>query len=159
MTDEITSFELNVATVAVAAAPDAPLLYVLRNDLGCRGVRFGCGQGLCGACRVIIDGKAVNSCDVPLWQAAGKAVRTIESHETDTRLGILVDEIVKTQAGQCGYCLPGISMTALPLLERDMPPSRETIAAALCDNLCRCGAHTRIIGAIEAAGRRTGQAV
>ncbi len=157
MSNETISFELNGAPVSVAVGRDVPLLYVLRNDLDSRSVRFGCGDGLCGACRVIVEGKAVNSCDTLLWQVAGKSVRTVASQESDPRLGILVEELATAQAGQCGYCLPGITMSALALLESTPVPDRATIAAALSDNLCRCGAHHRILGAIETAGRRIGE--
>lgn len=131
----------------VAADPDTPLLYVLRNDLGLKGARFGCGRGQCGACTVLIDGAPATSCDTPLSAAAGRSVETVESLAGSPLLTAFLDE----QAAQCGYCLPGILMRAKALLARAPSPGREAIAAALDVSLCRCGAHVRILRAVERA--------
>jgi nicotinate dehydrogenase subunit A len=154
MQHEAISFTLDGADVAVAVDPDTALLHVLRNDLGARTPRFGCGEGSCGACTVLVDGRALASCDTPLWSVAGRQVRTVASVEADPRLRVLLETIEEGQAAQCGYCLPGIVMTALDLLGRVDRPSRATIAEALDGHLCRCGAHLRILKAVEEAGRR-----
>ena len=133
---------------------DTPLLYVLRNDLGLKGTRFGCGQGNCGACAVLIDGRAQRSCELPVWSVEGKSIMTIEGLGANDQLHPLQQAFVDFQAGQCGYCLSGIIMTAVELVEAGGEPSRPKIVEALERNLCRCGAHARIIGAIEAAWRK-----
>ena len=154
MADESTEFTLNGTPVRVAAAADTPLLWALRNDLGRRATRFGCGAGVCGACTVIVEGRAVTSCDMPLGAVAGRDVRSADGWSDDPRLRPIVAALVAHQAPQCGYCLPGIVMRAAAFLEGcETPPGRAEIAAALDDNLCRCGAHARILTAIEAAGR------
>ena len=145
------SFQLNGETTTVEADRNTPLLYVLRNNLGHYGARFGCGDGLCGACMIIVDGHAVFSCDTPLWSVAGKAVETIEGLAEEDSLHPLQEHILKEQAGQCGYCLSGIIMRAKALLDQNPNPSRSEIAEALETNLCRCGAQSRILGAIEKA--------
>lgn len=130
---------------------DTPLLYVLRNDLGLKGTRFGCGNGQCGACTVLIDGRARHSCELPVWSVEGASITTIEGLGAGGRLHPLQQAVIDLQAGQCGYCLNGIIMTAAELTESGQAPSRRRIVEALETNLCRCGAHTRIIAAIEAA--------
>lgn len=139
----------------VAADPETPLLYVLRNDLGLKGARYGCGLGLCGACTVIVEGKAVQSCDVPVSAVAGKAITTIEGIGTAERPHPLQKAFIGEQAAQCGYCVTGIIMSAKALLDAKPKPTRGEIREALAKNLCRCGTHTRILRAIEsvAAGR------
>src|SRR2546425_7652871 len=132
----------------VAAHPDTPLLYVLRNDLGLKGTRFGCGSGDCGACTLLVDGHAQRSCELPVWSVEGKSITTIEGIGTSERLHPLQQTIIDFQAGQCGYCLSGIIMTAMELVANNPEPAREKIVAALEGNLCRCGAHTRIVKAI-----------
>jgi len=134
---------------------DTPLLYVLRNDLGLKGTRFGCGTGDCGACAVLVDGHAQRSCELPVWSVEGKSITTIEGLGTPERLHPIQQAFLDFQAGQCGYCLSGIIMTAVELTESAAEPSRDKIAEALEKNLCRCGAHARIIKAIEAAWQRT----
>jgi aerobic-type carbon monoxide dehydrogenase small subunit (CoxS/CutS family) len=130
---------------------DTPLLYVLRDDLGLKGTRFGCGTGDCGACVVMVDGRTERSCQLPVWSVEGRAIRTIESLSSGGRLHPLQQAFIDFQAGQCGYCLSGIIMTALELIESGGEPSRQKIVNALDENLCRCGAHIRILKAIEAA--------
>jgi nicotinate dehydrogenase subunit A len=136
---------------------DTPLLYVLREDLKLKGTRFGCGTGECGACTVLIDGRAAKSCDVPIWSAEGKAITTIEGLGTADQLHPLQRAILDFQAGQCGYCLSGIIMKAAELIGSDARPDRAKIVEALAANLCRCGAHTRIVKAIETAWNEIAQ--
>lgn len=137
----------------VSAEPDTPLLYVLRNHLGLKGTRFGCGLGQCGACHVLVDGHAVTSCDLPLWAAAGKAVTTVEGLGKDGTPHPLVDAFVAEQAAQCGYCLSGILVTAAALLDREPDADETRVRAALDRNLCRCGTHNRIVRAVLRAAR------
>jgi nicotinate dehydrogenase subunit A len=152
-----TAFDVNGAPATAHADPDTPLLYVLRNDLGLRGARFGCGQGLCGACTVIVDGRPVNSCDTPVWMVEGKQVRTIESLADGERLHPVQQAVLDEQAGQCGYCLSGIVMAAVALLEERPGATRAEIVEALDGHLCRCGAHGRIVRAIERARDALGE--
>lgn len=151
---ENTTVKVNGTEHTSNASVDTPLLYVLRNDLNLKGTRFGCGDGLCGACTVLIDGKPRTACDVPLWEAAGKDILTIEGASEDGRRSAIIEEIIAVQAGQCGYCLPGIVMQAQALLRDNQHPSRVEIASALDKNLCRCGAHVRIVRAIERAAQK-----
>jgi nicotinate dehydrogenase subunit A len=148
------TINVNGALHTVDADAEAPLLYVLRNDLKLKGARFGCGVGQCGACMVIIDGKAVPSCDIPVSAVAGKAVTTIEGIGDENRLHPLQQAFIEEQAAQCGYCATGIVMTAKALLDADPRASDADIKEALTRNLCRCGTHQRILRAIRrAAGR------
>jgi nicotinate dehydrogenase subunit A len=130
---------------------DTPLLYVLRDDLGLKGARFGCGTGECGACTVLVEGRAQRSCELPVWSLEDKSVTTIEGLAASVTLDRLRHSFIEFQAGQCGYCLCGIMMAAVELIDAGGEPSREKIAQALESNLCRCGSHNRIIHAIEAA--------
>jgi nicotinate dehydrogenase subunit A len=141
----MTEIEVNGERHRVAAAPETPLLYVLRNDLGLAGTRFGCGSGQCGACFVLVDGRAMASCDLPLSFVAGKKVITIEglgeSHPVQKAL-------VEHQAAQCGYCMSGIVMSAVALLSKNENPTEAEVRLALDKNLCRCGSHNRVVRAI-----------
>ncbi len=157
---ETFSFIVNGDSVEVTVERNTPLLYALRNDLGLKGARFGCGDGLCGACMVIVDGQAIFSCDTPVWSIEGQAVETIEGLAAGGKLHPLQEAILDMQAGQCGYCLTGIIMRAKALLDQNPSCTRADIVQALDRNLCRCGAHSRIIKAIEnaaaqGAGART----
>lgn len=136
---------------SVEATDDTPLLYVLRNDLKLKGARFGCGLGQCGACTVVIDGKAMQSCDVPLAAAAGKRITTIEGIGGVGKLHPLQSAFLAEQAAQCGYCTSGIIMTAYALLAHNPQPSEAEVCAALAGNLCRCGTHARVLRAIKRA--------
>ncbi|MGH7782104.1 MAG: (2Fe-2S)-binding protein [Candidatus Binataceae bacterium] len=136
---------------------ETPLLYVLRDDLGLKGTRFGCGNGQCGSCMVLVDGHAAKSCGLPVWSIEGKSVTTIEGLGTSGQLHPIQQAILEFQAGQCGYCLSGIIMTAAELIRSDWSPSRDKIVAKLDSNLCRCGAHGRIVKAIESAWRKVAQ--
>ena len=135
----------------VAAQPNTPLLYVLRNDLGLKGSRFGCGTGHCGACTVLLDGNAVQSCDPPLWSTAGHEITTIEGLGNLDAPHPLQRAFIDEQAVQCGYCINGIIMTAAALLAKKPEPTREDIARALERHLCRCGTHVRVLRAIQRA--------
>ena len=146
-----TTLNVNGAAHTVAADPETPLLYVLRNDLKLKGARFGCGQGECGACTVLVDGKAVQSCDFTLAAAAGKAVTTVEGISANGRLHPLQQAFIDEQAAQCGYCITGIIMAAKALLDANPRPSDAEIRTALKGNLCRCGTHHRILRAIRRA--------
>jgi nicotinate dehydrogenase subunit A len=137
--------EVNGLTRSVEADPDTPLLYVLRNDLGLVGTRFGCGSGQCGACFVLVDGRAMASCDLPVSFAEGKKVTTIEGlGETHPVQKTLVAE----QAAQCGYCMSGIVMSAVALLSTNPTPTEAQVRQTLDKNLCRCGSHNRVVRAI-----------
>ena len=135
----------------VAASPDTPLLYVLRNDLGLHSVRFGCGIERCGACTVHLDGQPIRACGVPLGEVGGREVVTLEGLGTPDNLHPLQQAFLDEQAAQCGYCIPGIIMQAAPLLAGLSLPTEAEIRAALNDTLCRCGAHVRIVRAIQRA--------
>ena len=141
----MTELEVNGARHSVACAPDTPLLYALRNDLGLVGTRFGCGSGQCGACYVLIDGHAMASCDTPVSFAAGKRITTIEALNGEHPVQ---KALVRHQAAQCGYCMSGIVMSAVALLEKNERPSEAEVRAALDKNLCRCGSHNRVVRAI-----------
>ena len=147
-------FKVNGKTVSVAAKGSRPLLDVLRNELALRGARFGCGEGLCGACSVIVDGKAVSSCDLPVEAVAGKSVQTVEGLRTGDTLHAVQQALVEEQAGQCGYCLTGIVMRAKALFDANPSPTRAQIAAALDASLCRCGSQPRILRALEKLAKR-----
>ncbi len=147
----MTSFTLNGRAVDVAAGGDTPLLDVLRNHLGLKGTKFGCGLEQCGSCMVLIDGAPEKACGKALSTVAGKSVLTIEGLGTPARPHPLQTAFLDEQAGQCGYCLPGILISAKALLDRNPAPSRRDIALALDDNICRCGSHTRILKAVERA--------
>jgi nicotinate dehydrogenase subunit A len=137
----------------VQAEPNTPLLFVLRNDLKLKGARFGCGEGQCGACTVLFDGNAVQSCDTPLWSAVDHAITTIEGIGSGDRLHPVQQAFLDQQAIQCGYCIDGIVMAAVALLQKNRDPADEEIAKALERNLCRCGTHVRIFRAIRAAAQ------
>jgi nicotinate dehydrogenase subunit A len=138
---------------------DTPLLYVLRDYLGLKGTRFGCGTGDCGACMVLVDGQAKKSCELPVASVGNKTITTIEGLGRLDRLHPLQQAMIELQAGQCGYCLSGIIVTAAELIGKNAEPSRQRIVQALSDapNLCRCGAHARIVKAIEAAWKKVAQ--
>jgi nicotinate dehydrogenase subunit A len=144
-------FTVNGVTHEVDAAPNTPLLYILRNDLKLKGARYGCGIGECGACGVLMDGVRIFSCDVPLWATEGKTIITIEGLSTGDNMHPLQKAFVEEQAAQCGYCIDGIIIAAKALLDQNPAPSNAQICEALDGNLCRCGSHTRIIRAVRRA--------
>jgi len=154
-----TSLTVNGRAVSVGADPDTPLLDVLRNHLGLVGAKFGCGLEQCGCCMVLVDGKPEKSCGKALSAVAGKNILTIEGLGTPRAPHPLQQAFLDEQAGQCGYCLPGILITAKALLDHNPAPSRAEIARALDDNICRCGSHARILRAVErAAAQMCGEA-
>jgi nicotinate dehydrogenase subunit A len=142
---------VNGRTSSVTCGPDTPLLYVLRNDLGLVGARFGCGQGLCGACTVLLAGQVVHSCDTPIRAVGDQPVTTVEALGTTERPGPLQRAFLAHGAGQCGFCLSGILVTATALLQTKPDVDEADVREALDGNLCRCGAHNRIVAAVLAA--------
>ena len=145
---------VNGTTQQVDAEPDTPLLYVLRDDLGLNGAKFGCGLGQCGACTVIVDGAAVFSCLTPIAQLPGRHVTTIEGLGTSGAPGPVQSAFIAEQAAQCGYCTAGMVMRAQALLTRKPNPTEQEIRDELTPNLCRCGTHMRILAAVRrAAGK------
>ena len=156
-----TTLHVNGQSREVQADAETPLLYALRNDLGLIGTRYGCGLGQCGTCTVIIDGKPVQSCDLPVSAAVGKQITTVEALGTignegengDVKLHPLQRAFIEEQAAQCGYCASGILMAAKALLDVNQDPSDGEIRAALEGNLCRCGTHGRILRAIKRAAK------
>ena len=146
-------FRLNGKPVALDTEDDRMLLWVLRGDLDLTGTKFGCGLGICGACTVAVDGAAVRSCQVPLSAVQGKKVVTVEGLERDGRLHPLQQAFIDHGGFQCGFCTSGMLMNAWALLQKQPNPSRETIVKEMDDNLCRCGAHQRIVAAIEEASK------
>jgi nicotinate dehydrogenase subunit A len=145
---------VNGRSVSVVASEQTPLLDVLRNELGLMGTRFGCGLEQCGCCLVLVDGAPEKSCTRPIGSVAGKAVTTVEGLGTRAQPHPLQQTFLDEQAGQCGYCLSGILITAKALLDHNPSPSRAEIAQALDGNLCRCGAHNRILRAVARAAAR-----
>lgn len=154
MASESLWLTVNGSRVSLSVAETTPLLYVLRNDLGLKSVRFGCGEGECGSCAVLVDGRRALSCDVPLAAVAESQVVTLEGLIGGASPDPLVEAFLEEQAGQCGYCLPGIVVTARALLDEFPGADRAQVAVALDENLCRCGAHGRILRAIERVARR-----
>ncbi|MCK5932765.1 nicotinate dehydrogenase subunit A [Fulvimarina manganoxydans] len=145
---------VNGKSVSVDADPETPLLYVLRNELELNGAKFGCGLGQCGACTVLVDGKAAISCLLPLAALEGRAITTLEGLGTAEAPGPVQAAFIEEQAAQCGYCIPGMIMRMAGLLAETPEPDDEEIRAALQPNLCRCGTHMRILRAARrAAGR------
>lgn len=139
----------------VQCEPDTPLLDVLRHDLGLAGPRFGCGAGLCGACYVLVGGRARSSCDLPVQAVDGAPITTVEGLADDDRLHPVQQAFLDQQAAQCGYCTSGMIISAAGLLAEHPCPSEPQVREALDGNLCRCGSHQRIIAAVLAAARAT----
>jgi nicotinate dehydrogenase subunit A len=151
---QATPLIVNGRSVSVTADGDTPLLDVLRNHLGLIGTKFGCGEEQCGCCIVLVDGKPEKSCGKALSTVAGKTVVTIEGLGTRAHPHPLQQAFLDEQAGQCGYCLSGILVSAKALLDKNPSPTRREIALALDDNICRCGSHARILRAVELAAKR-----
>jgi aerobic-type carbon monoxide dehydrogenase small subunit (CoxS/CutS family) len=152
------SFTVNGKPVKLNVDDERKLLWVLRYDLGLTGTKFGCGEALCGACTVIVDKQAVRSCAIPVKDVAGKRVLTIEGLSRDGRLHPLQHAFLERHAFQCGYCTPGMIMSAYALMLANPHPTRDEIVRHMDDNLCRCGSHTRILAAIEATAAAKGGA-
>ena len=151
------SLKVNGAMRSVPAEPDTPLLYVLRNDLGFNGAKFGCGLGQCGACTVLIDGQPTRSCMVPLAEIGESEVVTIEGLGSVEKPHPLQQAFIAEQAVQCGYCINGMIMTAKALLDRNPRPTEAEVRDGLALNLCRCGTHNRIVRAVLRAAETAGR--
>ncbi len=143
---------VNGAERSVDVPDDTPLLYVLRDELNLNGARYGCGLGQCGSCTVLVEGAPVRSCQLPLKDLAGKPVTTLEGmRKANGELHLLQKALLAEQAGQCGYCLPGMVMSAAALLAETPNPSEADLRSSLEGNLCRCGSHNRIVRAVKRA--------
>ena len=140
--------QINGGQRIVEAEENTPLIYILRNDCGLKGTRFGCGAGQCGSCHVLLDGVSVPSCDTPLWTAEDKPITTVEGLAAGDALHPLQQAFIDVQAAQCGYCLSGILVRAAALLRVNPDPSEVEVRQALDQHLCRCGTHNRIVRAI-----------
>ena len=146
-------FDLNGKKADITIDPTLTLLWVLRDQFGLTGTKYGCGIGYCGACTVLIDNEIIRSCMVPVSDAAEKKVVTIEGLKANGQLHPLQNAFMEKDALQCGFCTPGMIMNAYGLLLQNPEPNRQEVIVGMEDNLCRCGAHIRIIEAIQAAGR------
>jgi len=151
--EQMIHFELNGKKVEKLLDPTLTLLWVLRDQFGLTGTKFGCGEGVCGSCTVIIDNEPVRSCSLPVSDVEGKKVLTIEGLSQNDKLHPIQQAFVQHDALQCGFCTPGIIMSAYSLLLKNPSPDRNEIIKGMENNLCRCGAHTQIIEAIESASK------
>jgi aerobic-type carbon monoxide dehydrogenase small subunit (CoxS/CutS family) len=147
------SFELNGKKTEALIDPDQILLWTLRNHFGLTGTKFGCGEGFCGSCTVLVDSEPVRSCQLSIGDVANKKVVTIEGLSADGKLHPLQKAFVEHDALQCGYCTPGMIMNATGLLMKNPSPTEQEIKEGMEDNYCRCGAHKRIIEAVQAASK------
>jgi carbon-monoxide dehydrogenase small subunit len=154
MKKEIVRFTLNGKKTEIEIDPSLTLLWVLRDQFGLTGTKYGCGEGYCGACTVIIDNEAVRSCATLAGEVANREVITIEGLSKNGQLHPLQQAFMDKDALQCGFCTPGMIMNAYGLLLRNPEPTRQEVIEAMEDNLCRCGAHIRIIEAIQQAGKK-----
>ena len=146
-------FKLNNKKTELVTDPTQMLLWVLRNHFGLTGTKYGCGIGFCGACTVLIDDEPVRSCMIPVSDVAGKSVVTIEGLEKKGKLHPVQQAFIDHDALQCGYCTPGMIVTAVGMLKKNPWPTRQEIVEGMEENLCRCGAHMRIIDAVEDASK------
>ena len=151
------TIKVNGASRAVPAEPDTPLLYVLRNDFALNGAKFGCGLAQCGSCTVLIDGKPVRSCITTIGSIGNSEVTTLEGLGTPDKPHPLQKAFIDEQAAQCGYCVSGMIMSAKELLDRNPKATEADVKEALSGNLCRCGTHNRIVGAVLRVGRKMGR--
>jgi nicotinate dehydrogenase subunit A len=151
------TLKVNGASRSVPAEPDTPLLYVLRNDLELNGAKFGCGLAQCGACTVLVDGKAVRSCVTDIGSLAGAEITTLEGLGSIEKPHALQRAFIDEQAAQCGYCINGMIMSAKALLDRNPKPTENDVRQALAANLCRCGTHNRIVRAVMRAANEMGR--
>jgi nicotinate dehydrogenase subunit A len=151
------NIKVNGAMRSVPAEPDTPLLYVLRNDLGLNGAKFGCGLAQCGACTVLVDGKPVRSCVTPIDTLGQSEITTVEGLGTLEHPHPLQAAFMAEQAAQCGYCIAGMIMAAKALLDRNPQPSPAEVRQGLAENLCRCGTHNRIVRAVLRAAQNGGR--
>jgi aerobic-type carbon monoxide dehydrogenase small subunit (CoxS/CutS family) len=153
MKEESISFTLNGKKTEIIIDPSLTLLWVLRDQFGLTGTKYGCGSGYCGACTIIMNNEAVRSCGMKVGEISGSEIITIEGLSNKEELHPLQKAFVENDALQCGFCTPGMIMNAYGLLLNNPEPSRQEVIEGMEDNLCRCGAHIRIIEAIQAAGR------
>lgn len=151
MDGETIRFILNEKPVQISVNKDRMLLWVLRTELGLTGAKYGCGEGFCGACTVLVDNEPVRSCQTPMKEVNGKRVLTIEGLAKNGKLHPLQQAFIDHDALQCGFCTPGIILTACSLLLKSSRPSKKDVIQTLDDNLCRCGAHTRMLDAVQSA--------
>ena len=151
------NIKVNGAVHSVPAEPDTPLLYVLRNDLGLNGAKFGCGLGQCGTCTVLVDGAPVRSCITPIGTLGQSEITTLEGIGTLEQPHPLQAAFIEEQAAQCGYCIPGMIMMAKAILDRNPRPSEADVRLGLRGNLCRCGTHNRAVRAIVKAAQAIGR--
>ncbi len=151
--NETISFKLNEKSVSLTTDNERMLLWILRSDLGLTGTKYGCGNGLCGACTVMINDRAVRSCIVPVRSIKGKKILSIEGLARNGKLHPIQEAFAKHDALQCGFCTPGMILNAYSLLLRNPQPTRKEIIEGMEYNLCRCGVHIRIIRAIESAAQ------
>jgi nicotinate dehydrogenase subunit A len=149
----VISLEVNGQKHLLDVAPETPLLYVLRNDLGLNGAKFGCGLGQCGACTVLLEGTAVLSCVLPVAQASGRKIVTLEGLGSAAKPHPLQQAFIEEQAAQCGFCANGMILQSKALLDRTPEPTDEEIRQALAGNLCRCGTHGEVLRAVRRAAR------
>jgi nicotinate dehydrogenase subunit A len=145
---------VNGERVRVSVDPERPLLFVLRNELDLTGAKYGCGEGQCGACTVLIDGVPHRSCITPAASVTGKEITTIEGIADGDRLHPVQESFIQCDAMQCGYCTPGMIVSTVALLQKNVAPSEPEIKQALEGNICRCGTYNKIIAAVEMASRR-----
>ena len=151
---QVVTLQVNGRPVAVQGESGQNLLDLLRNTLQLKATRLGCGQGQCGACRVMVDGHAVAACETPLWAVEGKSVTTVEGLGQRSAPHALQTAFIEEQAMQCGFCTSGILMSAAALLQKKPQPTRQEVVQAIDGHLCRCGAHNRVVRAIEKAAAR-----
>ena len=145
---------VNGKQVRVDADPDSSLLFVLRDQLDLTGAKYGCGEGQCGACTVLLDGVAVRSCVIPMRNTAGKQITTIEGLSRDGKLHPLQEAFIEADAMQCGYCTPGMILSGVSMLRKEPSPSEARIRHGLEGNICRCGTYPRIVAAVRMASRK-----
>ena len=153
---KITALNVNGKKLTVNVDPQTSLLSVLRNDLDLTGTKYGCGEAQCGACTVLVDGQQMRSCVTPVGRVANKQITTIEGVEKDGQLHPLQEAFLKADAMQCGYCIPGMIMSGLALLNKNSRPTREEIVRHMDRNVCRCGTYLRIVAAVQMAANGKG---
>ncbi len=150
----LTKIQFNGAWASLSADPQSALLYAVRNELDCKGTRFGCGSGHCGACTVALDGQAVQSCDTPVWSVDNKSVETVEYLVAGSVGSVVYQSFIDAQAAQCGYCINGILVSLILLFRQNANPAQDQILKVLDRHLCRCGTHTRILKAADLSRQR-----
>lgn len=147
------TLQVNGVQKTMEVDPETPLLYILRDDLELKGPKFGCGKGQCGACTVLIGGEAARSCQIPIGRLSGMSVITLEGLGSSAQPSPVQEAFIIEQAAQCGYCINGMVVTATAFLKKNKNPTDDQIKAALAENLCRCGTHSRIVSAVKRAAK------